>query len=129
MGAWGVTFFEDDHALDWLDELCTSDGTELLAEAFSLADGDTLAAPDGVRILCAGATLAVALGHDIDGAPGLLKIWTAGLFEDDIRALLPDAAAAVQRVLRDGSALKAQWGDATPQWEAQITSLLAKLRR
>ena len=129
MDASGTGIFESDDAADWLDELCTSDGTDLLSEAFS-ATG-RLNVPDGTRILCAGAALAVALGHEIAGAPDLLKIWAAGLFDDDVRALLPDARAALQRVSADDSELKDLWqkGDAGyADWEQQAQSLIALLR-
>ncbi len=132
MGAWGTGIFDDDEALDWLDELCTSDGTDLLAQAFATARTDYLDAPDGCRILCAAAALAVALGHDVANAPDLLKIWAAGLFDDDIRALLPDANAALARVLAEDSELRELWAENAadyPQWEAGVRALQAALQR
>ncbi len=132
MGAWSSGIFDNDEALDWLDELCTSDGTDLLGEAFASATTDYLEAPEGCRILCAGAALAVALGHEVKDAPDLLKIWAAGLFDEDIRALLPDARAALARVLAEGSELKELWqeGDGAdyPMWEAAVLSLQADLK-
>ncbi len=131
MSAWSTGIFDDDEARDWLDELCTSDGTDLLSEAFAEAGEADLDAAGGCRILCAGAALAVALGHEIQGAPDLLKIWAAGLFEDDIRALLPDANAAVARVLAGGSELKALLAENPAdyaKWEAEVRALQGALR-
>ncbi len=132
MGAMGTGIFDDDDALDWLDELCTSDGTDLLAEAFATAGASRLDARDGCRILCAAAALAVALGHDLKGTPDLLKIWAAGLFEDDVRPLLPDANTALARVLAEGSELQESWAENTadyPQWEAQVRQLSTALQQ
>jgi hypothetical protein len=131
MGAWGTGIFDNDEASDWLDELCTSDGTELLADAFASTKAGDLDAGDGIRILCAAAALVVALGRDVDEAPDLLKIWAAGLFEDDIVALLPEARTAVLQVLADGSELKGLWEDSTdyPKWEATAQSLLDGLKQ
>lgn len=129
MGAWGTGIFDNDDASDWLDELCTSDGTDLLADAFAATKAGDLDAGDGARILCAAAALVVALGREVTDAPDLLKIWAAGLFEDDIRALLPEAEAAVHEVLAEGSELKELWeGSDYAQWEAKAQALLAGLK-
>jgi hypothetical protein len=129
MGAWGTGIFDNDDAMDWKDELCTSDGTDLLADAFAATKAGDLDAGDGARILCAAAALAVALGREVEGAPDLLKIWAAGLFEEDIRALLPEARAAVQEVLAEGSELKELWeGSDYGQWEATAQALLTALQ-
>lgn len=130
MGAWGTGIFDCDEAMDWLDELCTSDGTDLIAEAFSYAGSGELDSHDATAILCGAAALNIALGHSVPGSPEQLTIWAAGLFEDDIRTLLPDARAAVVRVLGEDSELKDLWqeaGDDYGKWEAEVRGVLAGL--
>ncbi|MCA3697127.1 DUF4259 domain-containing protein, partial [Aquidulcibacter sp.] len=50
MGAWGTGYFENDDAMDWLNDLSSNPGWQMVSAAFEevkSAQGDYLEAPEG----------------------------------------------------------------------------------
>jgi hypothetical protein len=133
MGSWGVASFENDAAADWflLVEEATDPGAVMASaidEALSAADhldGDLSCEAIAAAELCA-----CCAGQPPDRLPDNVDGWVQanphGPHADEIEL----AVEAVTRV-RDESELRNHWDDTgdSSQWLAEVTDLLARLRR
>jgi hypothetical protein len=133
MGAWGHGSFENDDAMDWLQEF-EDDPVGAVETAFeavtALSDGDYLEAPDASVALAAAEIVAAARDGDTSGLPDnvgtMLTPHQSELTEDE---LLDSARRAVTRVLKD-SELKELWQDSPDRkaWQDGVRNLLSRLR-
>lgn len=126
MGAWGAGTFDNDDALDWLDDLVdgASDAIRLALEA---TDAEQLEAPDASSALAAAEVVAAALGHPAAELPGEVSDWLEQNGTKSAAALAPLARQAVERV-RQNSELKDLWEEADPsEWTAALDDLRKRL--
>jgi Domain of unknown function (DUF4259) len=134
MGAWGRGSFENDDALDWLDEF-EGGGLPAIDAAFSqileLADDDYLEAPEASVGVAAAEFVAAAT----DGLRTSLPESTHQAFARHQPELLgkpplkKDALTVVERVLRQ-SELRELWEESAKGalWVGDIEGLAARLR-
>ncbi len=132
MGAWGHHSFENDDALDWLDELVESSDFTAIQDALNqITDPkpEYLEAPDCSIALAAAETVAALRGQPAPSLPEELTDWLQGKPQPDPN-LIQKAHRAVQNVLTD-SELKELWDEAPDspnQWIQSLTNLQARLQ-
>jgi hypothetical protein len=126
MGAWGAGTFDNDDALDWLDDLL--DGADdAIRDALESTGADPLEAPDASSALAAAEVVAAALGRPAADLPGEVSDWLEEHGTKQAAALAPLARQAVDRV-RQNSELKDLWEETDPaEWTAAVDDLLARL--
>ncbi len=77
MGAWGLGTFENDDAVEWLDELQASVDSAVLQSALveTGIGEEYLEAPEGAHILCAGEIIAALQGQSASDLPDEARDW------------------------------------------------------
>ena len=140
MGAWGHKTFEDDSALDLIDEW-TQEARPLehLEQALSSAlAAEYLDFDGGQDVSVAAAIIEFALStdrgpeyeelaEDQDG----LDIWLETLSKDRLRALVPSAVSALEKLVSPDSELAELWAENEvygPQWIAHARQRQNRLR-
>jgi len=127
MGAWGPGPFDNDDALDWIDDLIESGINALGATLEIAADGDTLEAPDASMALAAAEVVAALYGSPARELPGEVIEWVADYGRALPDELAPLARKAAERVRRE-SELKDLWEESDPAgWYAAVDDLLRRL--
>ena len=131
MGAWGYGVFEDDSALDFLEEelIGQADPRPVMARAFSEGLGPELDYEQGCAVLvCALVLSALVEGHPLDHSeePEWAR-WRMSVSALDYGALYEAAAKALEGVLGSGSELRQLWEENKedyPAWVQQGKDLL-----
>lgn len=133
MGAWDSGIFDNDEALDWVQEflnLPTAQAKEELIERTLEAALRSEHMDCGVveSAMAAGETIAAVLGRPSAQAPAELQDW-ARKAEADFSALLPRAVKIAQ-TLRGSAAYRSMWLDSTsyPRWQSHADDLIARLK-
>lgn len=133
MGAWGHGNFENDDALDWLQEF-ENGGAAAVAAALdrvtSLNEGDYLEAPEASMALAAAEIVAAARSGDSSSLPADVRpMLTRHQQSLSSTALLDSARRAVTRILQQ-SELKDLWEDSPDRqmWQDGVQNLLPRLR-
>ncbi|MDB4950930.1 MAG: hypothetical protein JWM27_3579 [Gemmatimonadetes bacterium] len=130
MGAWGAGTFENDDAMDWLDDLLDGDGTVLLRDALSAAaeaDG-YVEGPDASAALAAAEVVAALASRPASRLPDAAAGWVRAQAGGAAPWMLEMARRAVNAVARH-SELRELWmesGDAG-EWEAAVRDLRDRL--
>jgi uncharacterized protein DUF4259 len=128
MGAWGFLPFENDDALDWLDEL-DAGGAEAVRGALANAGADYLEAPDGSVAIAAAEVTSACQGNPPGDLPEDAASWVtahgAEIGPEDVELALQ----AVTRVAGEESELAELWDDADePEWRESLGELSERLR-
>ena len=128
MGAWGFLPFENDDAMEWLDEL-EDGGAEVVRAALQVAEADYLEAPDGSTAVAAAEIISTSQGNPPGEVPENVTSWLATygseLGPDDVELAL----RAVKRVASEESELAELWDDADePEWRESLDDLADRLR-
>jgi len=130
-GAWGTGSFENDDALDWINECTGSQGKAALAAALEGAlSADVVDAPEGATVVAAAEVVAAARGKRSATLPRALSAWLERQPRAQIAGLAPLAHKALARVGQPRSSELAQlWsGQEAAKWKAQMAELAARLR-
>lgn len=130
MGVWGEGVFENDNAMDWLDQLLGNDDITLLRNTLLIVveQKSYLEMPDCCRALAAAEIVASAKGEEAPALPSQVEEW---LFDKDlleIHKLVP-LAREVTKKIESNSELKDLW-DASPNsvdWYNVIGDIEARL--
>jgi len=134
MGAWGVGTFEDDTALDWIEEEYSAAGVEAvrsaLQDVIDLEPGDYIEMDLGTAARAAAEI--VALAFDAGGEVGSDVAETVGEHSeqvaehDDLPAL---ALVALARISGEASELAELWAESgdSSGWENAMADLTARL--
>jgi hypothetical protein len=130
MGAWGSKAFQNDSAVDWLNQL-RAHGIDVLRRTLtsvSLANElHELDADDGASAIAAAELVAAAFGFERDRLPPEGRAWLAANQRVFVPFDLTLAKRAVQRVLAPNSELSALWhdGGADNPWHADVSALIS----
>lgn len=132
MGTWGETAFQNDSALDWLrdlERLGPAHLRETLSRVAGTHEDDFLDVDEGASAIAAAEIVAAALCRGRDRLPSAAVAWLAQNPGAVTEGALASARRAVQRVLADGSELRALWdeGGADNAWRAEVQTLLKRL--
>ncbi len=132
MGTWGHRPFENDSALDWVNELQRLGPEELRRVLAQAADQHTdayLDVDDGSAVVAAAEVLATAIRPPkamSERVPPSVQGWLE-LHRDHLQHFDVDLAVrALQRVLREPSELLGLWG-ASSAWGAEVDALILGL--
>jgi hypothetical protein len=128
MGTWGYLPFENDDALDWLDEL-EAGGAKVVRAALAKVDDGYVEAPEGSIAIAAADVIAACQGNASGGLPENVADWVtahgAELTAEDAELALE----AVGRVVGEESELAELWDDADePEWRESLEDLSERLR-
>lgn len=132
MGAWGIGTFENDDAVEWLDELqASADSSVLQTTLEETEDGDEyLEAPEGIHILCAGEIIAALQGQSASDLPDEARDWVQKHKSLDVSSFIPIAIRKIDQVLDGDSELRQLWQENKadyPAWSESVLSLKTRL--
>lgn len=133
MGAWGTNVFEDDTALDFLEEelLPALDPHRVMKAAFESAVAADYLEYDAAQavLVCAAVMRALVCGLALqNGEPEDWTTWRAANAQLSLSDLSALASQACRRVASEGSELNELWSENEelyPQWKSGIESLAA----
>ena len=129
MGAFGAGTFDNDDALDFLEELVESDGSGTLIAALDEAlAADYLEMPEASAALVAAEAVAAKNLRPVGDLPPDLAAWAQRSRFLLTEPLLSKAIEAVSRVGSD-SELNDEWSvsDAPDEWHAVLSDLKERL--
>jgi hypothetical protein len=133
MGAWGVGLFDDDSALDFLEELTQAkDPLGLMNQSFTSATASEYLEYDSAQSVLVSAAAIDTLLNGTQHSDDLedLDAWVQRNGNLDVAALRPLAVSALRRVLSEGSELRELWSENAkdyPMWQGGIESLVSRL--
>lgn len=134
MGAWGAGSFDNDTALDWLDDLARAPGTRAIRQALEhVSDNDGyIDADEASAALAAAELVAGLLGQPPARLPEAAAEWLGAPPRDapaEARALQPLALVAVNRA-RTISELRDLWEESkhAADWKQALDDLERRLR-
>ncbi len=131
MGAWGAGVFENDDALDWIDEFIEERESASIVDTLELiavADPDEREAPECSEALAAAELVAAMAGRGSAMLPEDAASWASSNPPSDA-SLLKLAAKAVHAVL-DDSELRDLWeeSDDPKEWKTAVEDLERRLK-
>lgn len=130
MGAYGVSPFDNDDGLDFVDEIISAEDMNLIAQTiYAIPDADEqyVESVTATRALVAAEVLAAMKGNESGDVPDELQSWIENQGDPD-NILLDRARSAVRRVLRN-SELRELWQESElfPDWRERIQYLMKRL--
>ena len=128
MGAWGYLPFENDDALDWLEELEAA-GADVVRKALAKAGLRYVEAPEGAIALAAAEVTAASQGNPLGDLPKNVTDWVTAHGAEITAEDVEMAVEAVERVAGEESELAELWDDADePEWRESLDDLAERLR-
>lgn len=128
MGAWGYLPFENDDALDWLDEL-EAGGADVIRKALAKAGDRYVEAPDGAVAVAAAEVTTASQGNPLGELPENVADWVTAHGAEITAEDVEMALEAVERVAGEKSELAELWDDADePEWRESLDDLAERLR-
>lgn len=131
MGAWGVKSFENDDALDWINELQAADDASLIEETLkSILDRgeEYVEAPEASRAIAAAEIIAAANNPTTPDLPEDAKQWIR-LHPIKSKGITQLASRVIHRI-KTASELKDLWelSDFGLEWSKVINDLEMRLK-
>ena len=128
MGAWGVQAFQNDDALDWLEEL-EAGGAEVVRQGLTAVTNGHIDAPDGTIAVAAAEVTAAAQGNPHGDLPEEVATWVTAHGYEFTAEDAQLALEAVERVAGEESELAELWDEADePEWKESLDNLSQRLR-
>jgi hypothetical protein len=132
MGSWGLGSFEDDVAVDWLEDLYDSDAFAFFSVCLDLSGERDLGHVACVGVVCTAEIIHGLLRGPRQGLPDAAVQWIENHqhFPADLFRLA--AVAGLLRVLDSASEMHQRWEDQTVDflaWRSHIGDLLSRLQR
>ncbi len=133
MGAWGTGIFDDDTAMDFLNELTDSnDPLKLMKSALEDVRAVQYLEYDGGQSALVASAITDAILNGTRHAVGIDELDTlvTKYKGSDVSSLRSLASAAVRQVLSEGSELRELWAenvDDYPKWRENLESLASRL--
>jgi hypothetical protein len=131
MGAWGSKAFQNDSAVNWLNQL-RARGIDVLRRTLTSVDQTNelheLDVDDGASAIAAAEVVAAAFGFfGRDRLPPEARAWLNANQRAFVATDLTLAKRAVQRVVAPNSELSALWhdGSAHNPWQAEVNALIS----
>jgi len=135
MGAWGPGSFQNDTALDFLDQVLRSESTDLVEDALMAA---ATAQPDpeldmqtAEKALAACEMVAAAYGRDSEDVPEAAREWIRDHEGEFHESMLKIARRAAGRVVSEIPAYQELWFDPAKAaaWADRVRDLATRLER
>lgn len=131
MGTWGFGSFENDDALDWVDELVVSRGVGLLEQTFNaVIQGDYVEADVAASAVAAADVVTGLLGAPGQDFPESVLAWLDRNATTPSQALVDQAIAVVGRIQSPTCELLDLWeaSGELDSWRAVLSSLVERLK-
>lgn len=132
MGAWGEKAFENDSALDWLNDLEEEGVSALRGILETVAEtgaDEYVDVDDGSAAVAASEIVAAALGYGRDRLTKPVRRWLDANPDAIVADDLLLARAALERVVAAGSELLELWNDGGPdsEWHTDVGVLMKRI--
>lgn len=133
MSSWGHRTFEDDIALDWLEDLYESEPLAFFRHCLDLSDQEELSFLACVGVVCTSEMIHSILREPRPAVPEAARVWLADQQDIEIalRGLVPESIDALDRVLCESSEMAIRWQDAGEihygTWYGEVESLKTQL--
>lgn len=130
MGAWDISIFANDVALDFLNELDAIDVSPSLATAVALPNGKYIEEDAGVRALVAAELIAAAKDGREERLPEVARRVVSRMGKPPSMELVAAARSAVRSVLTSSETKElrsALSGDEFEKWQNEVKGVLARL--
>ena len=129
LGAWGTGPFENDAALDWLDEVIEGDGWSVVVGVLTRVGDAYVDVDEGSSIVAAGELVAAACGKPVADLPDEALEWLEQAEPPTLPPLIEKAVAQVERVVKGESELSQLWAESSEgaAWRESVGDLLERL--
>ncbi|TQJ36751.1 uncharacterized protein DUF4259 [Arthrobacter sp. SLBN-122] len=128
MGAWGYLPFENDDALDWLEEL-EAGGADVVRSALAKGGDRYVEAPAGAIALAAAEVTAATQGNPLGDLAENITDWVTAHGAEITAEDVEMALESVERVAGEKSELAELWDDADePEWRESLGDFTERLR-
>ena len=128
MGAWGYLPFENDDALDWVEDL-EGGGADVVRQALAKAGARYVEAPQGAVALAAAEVIAATQGNPLGDLPGNVTDWVTAHGAEITAEDVEMALEAAERVAGNQFELAELWDDADEHgWRDSLNDLAERLR-
>ena len=130
MGAWGLGVFENDCAMDWLDESCESTGDAAIREALKevVSGGDYLEVDEGSAGLAAIEILNCLRGNPPQDVPEYVASWVEANKNIETTDLVIVAKRALELIDSEESSEVSQlWLEAGHNWSGLVANIQERL--
>ena len=121
MSSWGFRTFEDDIACDWLEDLFDSDPIAFFVKCLDLRGIDNLDFLACVGVVCTSEMLRGVVAGPRPRLPEIATHWCPEYHELNCQWLLPQAVAAMKRILAPDSEMRVRWEDNGEQFECWLS--------
>lgn len=133
MGTWGLDFFDNDDAMDWLGDLSPATAAEAvegaIARVLDHGDGDYLESPDCQVALAAAELTAAALGRPADSVPEYVSQLRASVDSPTLPMTALRARAALDRIEKESELRELlEEVDALEPWMDLLDALRERLK-
>jgi len=129
MGAWGYGSFENDSALDWVENSFRRSGAAAVEQAFgSAAEGVYLDVDEASAVVAAAEFVAAARDGDVSKLGAAQNVFTTHRQSLSSPHLLPLARKALERVLQQSELLELWTEGQDKTWLNEMKHLSARLR-
>jgi len=129
MGAWGYGSFENDSALDWVENSFRRSGAAAAEQAFgSAAEGVYLDVDEASAVVAAAEFVAAARDGDVSKLGAAQNVFATYRQSLSSPHLLPLARKALERVLRQSELLELWTEGQDKTWLKEMKHLSARLR-
>jgi hypothetical protein len=132
MGAWGFGSFENDSALDWVNDLIDCDDTSAIESAIAsatISPEDYLEIDEGCAAIAAGEVVAAFLQRPAAALPPDVSEWIRQHPRSVSPELTKQALSAIDRVAGENSEIRelCEESDGFDEWRAGIDDLRSRL--
>ncbi len=130
MGTWGIGSFEDDIAVDWLEDLYDSDPIAFFRHCLDLTDHTYLEHMACVGVVCTAEMIHGLLRSPRSGLPEAAREWFDQHRDLPVQSLVLEAIIGMGRVLGPDSEMVELWqdeGDRFDAWRSHQRDLIERL--
>lgn len=130
MGTWGIGSFQDDIAVDWLEDLFDSDPVAFFRQCLDLSGEDYLGHIACVGVVCTSEMIHGLLRQPRAGLPEAAHQWLEQHKALNVQPFLGEAIVGLERVRENKSEMFAMWeddGDRLDQWRESVGDLIQRL--
>ena len=130
MGAWGLGVFDNDCAMDWLQELTESSGLSAIKMALAavIDSMDYMEVDEGSAGLAAIEIINLLKGNGPSDTPEYVMEWVHNNEQHDVSSLIPLANSALEKIENpETSEVSALWLEGGYNWAGMVSDIRRRL--
>ena len=130
MGSWGYRTFEDDIAIDWLEDLHDSDPIAFFEQCLDLSGSEYVEFLACVGVVCTAEMIHSLLSEPRPGLPEAAHQWLHEHHGLNAFRFVPQTILSLQRIMGPNSEMHGLWEDneeSYESWMSQMNDLLNRL--